>query len=117
MPTGTEQVRHARARDRREGKNLPHLPGFPPSHASHPPFLNNNFQIGAYPYLVTEILLIYFFSYFWTTVVGCVPSTMPILLGADFAGREVAGDLPYETRTASWFGGGCHWTFLLSGWK
>ncbi len=32
-------------------------------------FLNQNFQIGAYPYLVLEITLIYFFSYFWTTVV------------------------------------------------
>jgi preprotein translocase subunit SecY len=31
-------------------------------------FLNNNFQMGEYPYLVLEILLIYFFSYFWTTV-------------------------------------------------
>ena len=31
-------------------------------------FLNNNFQIGEYPYIVFEILLIYFFSYFWTTV-------------------------------------------------
>ncbi len=28
----------------------------------------NNFQIGAYPYILLEILLIYFFSYFWTTV-------------------------------------------------
>ena len=28
----------------------------------------NNFQIGAYPYIVVEILMIYFFSYFWTTV-------------------------------------------------
>lgn len=32
-------------------------------------FLNNNFQMGEYPYVVMEILLIYFFSYFWTTVV------------------------------------------------
>jgi len=31
-------------------------------------FLNNNFQIGEYPYIVLEILLIFFFSYFWTTV-------------------------------------------------
>ncbi len=31
-------------------------------------FLNNNFQVGEYPYIVFEILLIYFFSYFWTTV-------------------------------------------------
>jgi preprotein translocase subunit SecY len=31
-------------------------------------FLANNFQIGKYPYIVLEILLIYFFSYFWTTV-------------------------------------------------
>ena len=28
----------------------------------------NNFQIGAYPYILVEIMLIYFFSYFWTTV-------------------------------------------------
>ncbi len=32
-------------------------------------FLSNNVQIGEYPYVVFEILLIYFFSYFWTTVV------------------------------------------------
>lgn len=32
-------------------------------------FLNTNFQIGEYPYVVVEILMIYFFSYFWTTVV------------------------------------------------
>jgi len=32
-------------------------------------FLSNNFQTGEYPYVVCEILLIYFFSYFWTTVV------------------------------------------------
>ena len=32
-------------------------------------FLANNFQLGQYPYVVCEILLIYFFSYFWTTVV------------------------------------------------
>jgi preprotein translocase subunit SecY len=32
-------------------------------------FLNDNFQVGQYPYVVCEILLIYFFSYFWTTVV------------------------------------------------
>ena len=32
-------------------------------------FLNNYFQTGEYPYVVCEILLIYFFSYFWTTVV------------------------------------------------
>tara|TARA_Y100000589_G_scaffold297916_3_gene306058 strand:- start:2960 stop:4357 length:1398 start_codon:yes stop_codon:yes gene_type:complete len=32
-------------------------------------FLNINFQMGEYPYIVLEILLIYFFSYFWTTVV------------------------------------------------
>ncbi|MHC4949084.1 MAG: preprotein translocase subunit SecY [Planctomycetota bacterium] len=32
-------------------------------------FLNNNFQMGEYPYILIEILLIYFFSYFWTTVV------------------------------------------------
>ncbi|MDG1899957.1 MAG: preprotein translocase subunit SecY, partial [Phycisphaerales bacterium] len=28
-------------------------------------FLNINFQMGEYPYIVLEILLIYFFSYFW----------------------------------------------------
>jgi preprotein translocase subunit SecY len=32
-------------------------------------FLAGNVQIGQYPYVVCEILLIYFFSYFWTTVV------------------------------------------------
>jgi preprotein translocase subunit SecY len=32
-------------------------------------FLASNVQIGQYPYVVFEILLIYFFSYFWTTVV------------------------------------------------
>jgi len=32
-------------------------------------FLNINFQMGEYPYVVIEIILIYFFSYFWTTVV------------------------------------------------
>jgi preprotein translocase subunit SecY len=32
-------------------------------------FLQNNFHSGMYPYVVVEILLIYFFSYFWTTVV------------------------------------------------
>jgi preprotein translocase subunit SecY len=32
-------------------------------------FLNLNFQMGRYPYIVVEIVLIYFFSYFWTTVV------------------------------------------------
>ncbi len=31
-------------------------------------FLSQNFQIGEYPYVVVEILLIYFFSYFWVTV-------------------------------------------------
>ena len=31
-------------------------------------FLSANFQIGMYPYILIEILLIYFFSYFWTTV-------------------------------------------------
>ena len=31
-------------------------------------FLASNFQIGQYPYVLVEILLIYFFSYFWTTV-------------------------------------------------
>ena len=31
-------------------------------------FLAENFQIGMYPYVVIEIALIYFFSYFWTTV-------------------------------------------------
>lgn len=32
-------------------------------------FLSNNFQMGAYLYILFEIVLIYFFSYFWTTVV------------------------------------------------
>ena len=32
-------------------------------------FLSNNSEVGAYPYVVFEIILIYFFSYFWTTVV------------------------------------------------
>lgn len=32
-------------------------------------FLNTNFQTGEYPYVIFEILMIYFFSYFWTTVV------------------------------------------------
>ncbi len=32
-------------------------------------FMNRNFQMGEYPYIVLEIILIYFFSYFWTTVV------------------------------------------------
>jgi preprotein translocase subunit SecY len=31
-------------------------------------FLAVNFEIGAYPYIVCEIALIFFFSYFWTTV-------------------------------------------------
>ncbi len=31
-------------------------------------FLAENFTWGAYPYVVLEILMIYFFSYFWTTV-------------------------------------------------
>ena len=31
--------------------------------------MNRNFQFGEYPYIVCEIILIYFFSYFWTTVV------------------------------------------------
>ena len=31
--------------------------------------LTANFQMGAYPYIIVEIVLIYFFSYFWTTVV------------------------------------------------
>lgn len=32
-------------------------------------FLNSQFQMGEYPYIVLEITLIYFFSYFWTTIV------------------------------------------------
>lgn len=32
-------------------------------------FLTTNFQTGAFPYILVEILMIYFFSYFWTTVV------------------------------------------------
>jgi preprotein translocase subunit SecY len=31
-------------------------------------FLSRNFQIGEYPYVVFEVALIFFFSYFWTTV-------------------------------------------------
>jgi preprotein translocase subunit SecY len=37
--------------------------------ASVTTFLATNFNIGQYPYVVVEIILIYFFSYFWTTVV------------------------------------------------
>ena len=32
-------------------------------------FMNANFQMGEYPYIVVYIVLIYFFSYFWTTIV------------------------------------------------
>lgn len=32
-------------------------------------FLNRNFGMGEYLYIIFEIILIYFFSYFWTTVV------------------------------------------------
>jgi preprotein translocase subunit SecY len=32
-------------------------------------FLNDGLQMGEYPYIVVEITMIYFFSYFWTTVV------------------------------------------------
>jgi len=31
-------------------------------------FVAQNLQIGSYPYVIIEILMIYFFSYFWTTV-------------------------------------------------
>jgi preprotein translocase subunit SecY len=31
-------------------------------------FLATNFDMGQYPYVILEIVLIYFFSYFWTTV-------------------------------------------------
>lgn len=31
-------------------------------------FFNDNLQMGAFPYVVCEIALIFFFSYFWTTV-------------------------------------------------
>jgi len=31
-------------------------------------FLGDNFQMGAYPYVLFYIVLVYFFSYFWTTV-------------------------------------------------
>ena len=31
-------------------------------------------------------------TYLWTTLVGCVPSALPILLGAQVAGRAVVGD-------------------------
>ena len=43
---------NARARDRREGKNLPHLP-FPTNHA---PFLNNNFQFANLPRLTLPFM-------------------------------------------------------------
>jgi preprotein translocase subunit SecY len=32
-------------------------------------FVNRNLQMGEYPYVIIEIVMIYFFSYFWTTVV------------------------------------------------
>jgi len=32
-------------------------------------FLSTSFQMGEYPYVICSIMLIYFFSYFWTTVV------------------------------------------------
>jgi preprotein translocase subunit SecY len=32
-------------------------------------FINTNLRVGEYPYIICEILLIYFFSYFWTTIV------------------------------------------------
>jgi preprotein translocase subunit SecY len=32
-------------------------------------FLNRQFETGSYPYILIEIVMIYFFSYFWTTVV------------------------------------------------
>jgi preprotein translocase subunit SecY len=31
-------------------------------------WLNDNFQMGAFPYVICEIVLIYFFAYFWITV-------------------------------------------------
>lgn len=31
-------------------------------------FLAQNFQMGSFPYIFAQILMIYFFSYFWTTV-------------------------------------------------
>ncbi len=31
-------------------------------------FMAENFTMGSYPYVIFEIILIYFFSYFWTTV-------------------------------------------------
>lgn len=31
-------------------------------------FLADNFNIGTYPYILVEIIMIFFFSYFWTTV-------------------------------------------------
>jgi len=31
-------------------------------------FLSDSFQMGAYPYVVLYIVMVYFFSYFWTTV-------------------------------------------------
>ncbi len=32
-------------------------------------WLKTNFQMGMYPYVILEVLLIFFFSYFWTTIV------------------------------------------------
>jgi len=31
-------------------------------------FLSDEFQVGAFPYLIVYIAMVYFFSYFWTTV-------------------------------------------------
>ena len=36
--------------------------------ASTSRFMADNFNFGSYLYIITEIILIYFFSYFWTTV-------------------------------------------------
>jgi len=43
--------------------------GSPEWWANTTTFLASNFAMGEWPYVVVEILLIYFFSYFWTTVV------------------------------------------------
>ncbi len=43
--------------------------GYPEWWANLATGLAANFQMGEYPYIIVEIILIYFFSYFWTTVV------------------------------------------------
>jgi preprotein translocase subunit SecY len=44
-------------------------PGWPEWTRTALTFLNANLQMGSYPYVLIQIGLIYFFSYFWTTVV------------------------------------------------